>query len=156
MNKRTKQLLWVAYTLFIAAVITWFSCQPGDESAGSSWAIAERIRPVLRLDDTASVLYYINFVLRKMAHFGLFAALGFGLYGSLRSFRRWRVPPFRAAVILGAVCGALDELHQSFVPGRVAMLTDVLLDACGGVAGVAAAWFLLRYLERRKPRCKSN
>ena len=150
MKERRKQLLWVAFTLLVAAVITWFSCQPGDESAGSSWALARRIRPVLRLDDTASVLYFINFVLRKLAHFALFAALGFGLYGSLRSFRRRRVPPFRSAVILGAACGALDEFHQSFVPGRVAMLTDVLLDACGVLFGVAAGWFLLRYLERRK------
>ena len=149
MNKRTKQLLWVAYTLFIAAVITWFSCQPGDESAGSSWALARRIRPVLRLDDTASVLYFVNFVLRKIAHFGLFAALGFGLYGSLRGFHLRRVPPFRSAVILGAACGALDEFHQSFVPGRVAMVTDILLDACGVIAGVTALWLLLRRFRRR-------
>ena len=147
MKKRTKRLLWIAFTLLVAAVITWFSCQPGDESAESSWALARRIRPMLRLDDTASVLYYINLVLRKLAHFALFAALGCGLYGSLRDLKR--VPSFRAAVALGAVCGALDELHQSFVPGRVAVVTDILLDACGVLFGAAALWFLRRRLERK-------
>ena len=140
-------MLWIAFTLLIAAVITWFSCQPGDESAGSSWALARRIRPVLRLDDTASVLYYINFVIRKMAHFGLFAALGFGLYGSLQG--QERVPPFRGAVLLGAAYAALDELHQRFVPGRAGRLTDVLLDSCGVLFGVAVSWFLLRRFRKR-------
>ena len=147
MKERTKQFLWVAFTLLIAAVITWFSCQPGDESAGSSWALARRIRPVLRLDDTASILYYINFVIRKMAHFGLFAALGFGLYGSLQGQKR--VPPFRGAVLLGAAYAALDELHQRFVPGRAGRLTDVLLESCGVLFGVAVSWFLLRRFRKR-------
>ena len=149
MSERKKQVLWIVFTLLVAALITWFSCQPGDESAGSSWALARRIRPVLRLDDTDSVLYFINFLIRKGAHFSLFAALGFGLHGSLRSFRRWRAP-FRCAVLFGALYGALDELHQLFVPGRVAKLTDVLLDSCGVFAGVAALWLLLWYLERKK------
>ena len=148
MKQRTKRWLWIAFTLLIAGIITWFSCQPGDESGGRSWAIAERIRPALRLDDTDAVLYYVNFVIRKLAHFSLFSALGFGLYGSLRDVRR--VPPFRAAVMIGAIYGALDEFHQYFVPGRVAMLTDVLLDAFGVFVGVFALWLLLRRLEHRK------
>ena len=149
-KERTKQFLWVAFTLLIAAVITWFSCQPGDESAEQSWALARRIRPALRLDDTDALVSFITFLVRKTAHFGLYSALGFGLYGSLRSFRQWRAPPFRTAVIIGAAYAALDELHQRFVPGRAGRLTDVLLDSCGVLFGVAVAWFLLRYLEHRK------
>ena len=146
-KERTKQFLWVAFTLLIAAVITWFSCQPAEESSESSWAIVQRILPVLRLDDTDAVISFITFVVRKMAHFGLFAALGFGLYGSLRGQKR--VPPFRGAVLLGAAYAALDELHQRFVPGRAGMLTDVLLDSCGVLFGAATAWFLLRRFRRR-------
>lgn len=36
--------------------------------------------------------------------------------------------------------GASDELHQLFVSGRTADMADVLADATGAVAGVAACW----------------
>jgi VanZ family protein len=39
------------------------------------------------------------------------------------------------AVCLAGLYGATDEFHQLFVPGRGAMLTDVLIDTVGAVFG---------------------
>lgn len=48
--------------------------------------------------------------------------------------RLWRL----GAVALGCVgFGALDELHQHFVPGRIASLGDLGLDALGVLLGTA-------------------
>jgi len=47
--------------------------------------------------------------------------------------------------------GALDELHQYFVPGRYASLLDVLLDGCGAVLGVLGFW-LLRKIRGVSPQ----
>lgn len=38
--------------------------------------------------------------------------------------------------------GALDELHQYFVPGRYASFLDVLLDGVGAVLGAVGFWVL--------------
>ena len=43
------------------------------------------------------------------------------------------------ATVLTAAYGAIDEWHQSFVPGRDATLGDLLADAAGGALGAALA-----------------
>src|SRR5687768_9543525 len=45
------------------------------------------------------------------------------------------------AVLISALYGVSDELHQSFVPGRLASVGDFLKDVAGAVVGaVACAW----------------
>jgi VanZ family protein len=35
---------------------------------------------------------------------------------------------------------ASDEFHQIFVPNRTALVSDVLIDTSGGVAGLLLLW----------------
>ena len=82
----------------------------------------------------------------KVAHFGAYAVLG-----ALLAFAADRSrTPLAAAVLLGVLYGASDEVHQMFVPGRSA---DVL-DWCADAAGVLAAVYLytLWRLRRAGPR----
>lgn len=45
------------------------------------------------------------------------------------------------AVLISTLYGVTDELHQSFVPGRVTDAWDLLKNLAGAVAGaVACAW----------------
>ncbi len=48
--------------------------------------------------------------------------------------RRSRLGWAFMAIALVAGYAALDEFHQSFVPGRTASVADVLLDTAGGIA----------------------
>jgi VanZ family protein len=72
-----------------------------------------------------------DLVLRKAAHAGEFAVLGFLL---LRALGR-ELPAFAA----GIAYAATDELHQTFVPGREGAVLDVLVDAVGVAVGVYVA-----------------
>lgn len=45
-----------------------------------------------------------------------------------------------SAGVLAAGYGVTDEVHQLFVPGRVADAGDVLADALGSSAGVGVWW----------------
>ena len=67
-------------------------------------------------------------VLRKLAHLVEYAVLGALLLRALR-----REP---AAVALGSLYAATDEIHQSFVAGRQGSPLDWLIDTVGVVAGV--------------------
>jgi VanZ family protein len=75
----------------------------------------------------------------SVVHFGEFAALCALWWWALDG----RARPAAAIALAWAV---LDELHQSWVPGRDADPIDVLVDA----AGIACAWLALRH--RRRPR----
>lgn len=84
-----------------------------------------------------------------LAHVVLFCGLAAFLYWPLagRSAQvAWAAMAISFA--LAVLYGVTDELHQAFVDGRVASETDLLFDAGGALAGVAAA-ALLRLLLRR-------
>ncbi|MBI3885810.1 MAG: VanZ family protein [Opitutae bacterium] len=72
----------------------------------------------------------------KVVHFGVF-----GLLATLLARLRWvqhRAPlGAYAAVLLVAIFGATDELHQSFTPGRCCDLSDWLADTLGAATFVA-------------------
>ena len=84
----------------------------------------------------------------KMAHFLVYALLA-ALWGrALSAGSPAKVTSLRtlAAMAASALYGGVDELHQRYVPGRVADWHDLLADATGAVAGglfvllVARAW----------------
>jgi VanZ family protein len=92
--------------------------------------------------------------LDKVAHFGEYAALGFTLAGSLRRQAGARQPLvllLLAAVAFGALYGASDEFHQSFVPGRDPDVHDWLADLTGSTAGALLSAALLPPRWLRKP-----
>ncbi len=61
-----------------------------------------------------------------------------------------RVPPWMM-VFSGMVYGALDEWHQSFVPGRDPALGDVVADGLGVLVGfglLSSFFFFFRPVDR--------
>jgi VanZ family protein len=89
-------------------------------------------------------------VVRELVHNGMhvvaFGALAGALWFALRRPSRRTMVPARAAgiagVALASLYGAIDELHQSFVPGRVSSFADLLADASGGALAISVllAW----------------
>jgi len=70
--------------------------------------------------------------------FGVFAAACF--YGATRGFDR-RYRSTRAAILavaMAIIYGALDELHQGFVPGRDVSVRDWVSDSVGALLVVSA------------------
>ncbi|MCE1188364.1 MAG: VanZ family protein [Ignavibacteria bacterium] len=86
----------------------------------------------------------------KYEHFLAFAILAILVYFSLMQKTKWKLLTRYTAVscfIVGTVYGAMDELHQLFVPGRYCDFYDWLADSIGTVIGILAATGL-SYLYR--------
>ncbi len=99
---------------------------------GTSW-------PKLKLgpDDLA---------LDKVAHFTAYAILAALTLRATLTPRRWATC---AAVLVGIAClGAVDEWHQSFIPGRSMSAADWVADVSGGLLGIA----LVRFVPFLTPR----
>lgn len=106
--RRCAPLVWMA-------LIFWLSSQPHLPSAPEPW---------------------LDLLLKKLAHAGMYAVLAALWWQALLTTPMNSASAAFLAVAISAVYGASDELHQYFVPGRNARLTDVLIDALGATAAM--------------------
>ena len=118
---------WIA-TLALVALIVLLSVVPGQpkpDDSSFAWLIAR----------TPSLI-------QKLMHFVIYGALAFLWSWTLESVNpRWL--RIGAACVLAVGLGAALEWYQTRVPGRFGTLMDVLLNAAGAIAGLAAALLLL-------------
>jgi VanZ family protein len=76
--------------------------------------------------------------LQNLLHVPAYALLTWLWSRALRQ-RGWRTrPAILTAAAVAIAYGALDEVHQYFVPGRFASVTDALLNAAGAAAVLVA------------------
>ncbi|UCF05632.1 MAG: VanZ family protein [bacterium] len=85
----------------------------------------------------------------KCAHFFEYTVLAMLFYRGLRytNQRVWWLLSL-SVVLVGVSVAALDELYQSFIPGRDSSIIDLAADGAGVVAGTCVAVF--RYGRRIK------
>ena len=105
---------------------------PGRETRFAAWApVVAWAAVIFALSSIPSLgtgLGAWDLVLRKLAHLTEFGVLGGLLVRALA-----REP---AALVLGAVYAASDEIHQAFVRGREASPIDWLIDVVGVTIGL--------------------
>ena len=155
--------IWLRY-LFLAAAagicigIFLASNQNAEASSATSGGIIRWVASLLQpgfAEQTAeaqetTVASYQHFV-RKLAHFSVYAALGFTATGAALTWPRpARTLRVGAALAFCLLYAASDEIHQLFVPGRSGQASDVLLDFCGAVVGALALCLLLWLVTRRR------
>lgn len=99
-------------------------------------------------------------LVRKAAHFVLFALLGALWYNYVRNNSFFKPTPAFAVTLslaLTVIYAFVDEAHQTFVPGRSGMLSDVLIDSVAGLTGIvifAIIYYLTRTERQREARRK--
>ena len=148
-------------SVLTAAMIFSFSADTAKESSQISSEITDKVLSSVGIDkETTPPAEYektkskTEFSIRKLAHFAEYCLLGFFLCIFFRTFDRvfWLTLLFSLGVAVPYA--ALDEWHQSFVPGRGPGVKDVLIDSAGALVGAVVArfaWFLgVRVFEKRK------
>ncbi|MBR3560402.1 MAG: VanZ family protein [Oscillospiraceae bacterium] len=137
---------WLSAAIAIAVAIFLFSSQPAEISNETSKGALRKLLEFFLGESTEALIREYNHPLRKVAHFTLYAMLGFSLTGVFQHQKRVHKMPL--AVLLSAGFAALDEFHQSFVPGRGPQMTDVLLDTAGAATGAVLMTLILLLLYR--------
>lgn len=84
-------------------------------------------------------------VLRKIAHFTEFAALGMCLAWLFGMLQKGYKLPF----VCGAAAACIDEALQHFAPGRAPGAVDVLIDSCGVLTGIVLLYLGHTYFKRK-------
>lgn len=145
------RLLFSALSVGVMAVIYFFSSQSGEVSAAVSDRVAGVAGDVLSFPFLEPFAQSFLSSIREFAHVFLYFCLGtsFSLLAFTFSFRKKRA--YFLFPSAGAfVYACLDELHQYFVPGRVAAAEDVLLDSVGILSATAICCLLFFLVQRKK------
>jgi VanZ family protein len=98
-------------------------------------------------------LFLVHHFIRKMGHLTEYFILSLLILRGIRAGKTgihlgWAL----AAVAIVGCYAALDEFHQSFVPGRTAAVSDVLIDTAGGVAAQVVVALVMLFGDIRKKR----
>ncbi len=121
------------------AVIFLLSHQPAAESNELSKGVTEIIVETIEkiVPDSGIETVEFNNYVRKYAHFFAYLILGVLLMNAFSRRQNSRLlADIKASLLVCVIYAVSDEIHQMFVPGRGAMVTDVLIDTAGAMLGI--------------------
>ncbi len=143
--------------LALYLVIFGFSAQNGEQSGSVSMQLSEKCVEILNnisgkhWENTAveSAAMFFEHPLRKLAHFSEYACMGILIFSIVYQWVMGK-KKYLIATLWVFLSAAVDEWHQSFVPGRYASIKDVLLDTCGGICSIVLLTLIIK--GRKKSR----
>lgn len=91
---------------------------------------------------------FVEFLIRKLTHFIGFGCIALGLYFA------WGRRRFAATIAIAgtAFIAMLDELRQSFTPGRTMSGQDVLVDTAGAIVFVGVVMVFMKLLNNKRQK----
>lgn len=124
-------------------LIFLLSSQVSTASNSLSLSVTSSIQKVYSMVLPDANFTISNHDIRKLAHFVVFAVLGF-LFAN--AFIKSNINVYRSLTYSGVlivIYSIGDELQQRFVPGRGPGISDVLIDIVGGFFGILCYLILL-------------
>ena len=150
MNK--KIIINTIYVILWCVTVFTLSAEIADNSSNTS---GNTIKFMIKLinrnisnDELQVVVNFLQPVVRKTAHFTLFAVGGILIYNMLDLFISHNKPISIKVVgiswLTGTCYAITDEVHQLFVPGRSCELRDMLIDSTGVLVGIVLFMIVIK------------
>lgn len=151
--KNKKQIsIIISWTIVILWMLLIFnlSSQVAEKSNKLSKEVTEIVLETVEkvASDADFDIDNLNHILRKNAHFFAYLVLGILV---INAVRKSGVFGFKGIILTLGICilyAASDEVHQAFVPGRGAMVKDVLIDSTGVIVGIGMYQMISRMKEK--------
>jgi VanZ family protein len=151
---RTAALFWWLLAAGWIYVLFYFSRQIGEDSAAlSGWFARSVLRHLSFLNVSEETF---EFLLRKLAHFGIFAVEGFLVRIALYATKTRRIANTLIAILLCLPLAIANELSELPIAGRSCSIRDMGIDMGGALLGILVAaliaWIWESVAIRRKYR----
>lgn len=163
-RKLVLRIILSVLLLSLMATIFLFSHQPADLSSQVSGGLIYRFLNFIASGfdsltelEREQMVQSLQCVVRKGAHafsYALMGALSMGLVSTFE-LKKKRL----SAVLAFGLCllySVSDEVHQLFVQGRSGQVSDVVLDSCGAIFGIAVVGFFIWLARKRRQRRKKQ
>ena len=162
MNKNIIRAILIILLIATFVRIFCFSSQDGEESSAVSrkvtTAVTQNVKKIQDMDSKQRELTLdkIEHFIRKIAHFSIFTLVGILMMALMSTYDISKSKQILVSILVGIIYATSDEIHQYFIPGRSAMVTDVLIDTAGVCLGVSIVLMSLQiYIKICKKRQKS-
>lgn len=156
-------VLWLLVLLWMLFIFC-MSAQEADVSQSNSNFFVEKIISIFIKDFESfeegtknEIVAFLSTLIRKGAHLTEYFILGTLLFFAVNQHNlKNKIIKKIAPLAIGSLYAASDEIHQLFVKGRAAMLSDVLLDSIGVALAIIVFSFIMFILHRNKTKTKKN
>ena len=162
MNKNIIRVILIVLLIATFVRIFCFSSQDGEKSSSVSrkvtTAVTQNVKKIRDMDskERELTLNKIEHVIRKIAHFSIYTLVGILMMALMSTYDISKRKQILISILVGIMYATSDEIHQYFIPGRSAMVTDVLIDTAGVCLGVLIVLISLQiYIKIYKKRQKS-
>lgn len=144
--------------LLVMAAIFFFSAMEGEDSEQTSGfflkAVVKLVEDISHDGLSAQTMATLHLVIRKLAHFTEYMALGFTIMLAVYYRFTHRKLTLIFPELFAILYAASDEFHQYYVPGRYGTVTDVAIDAAGALVGIIIyyrikSYFMISKIERK-------
>lgn len=142
MKKNILRIILILLLLGTFYIIFGFSSQDGEKSGSISRRITEKIAtfiPQIQKEneiEKENIMNTMERIIRKMAHFSIYTVVGLLLMALVSTYNIKEKNRLIISLTTGIIYATSDEIHQSFVPGRSPMITDVVIDTMGVILGI--------------------
>lgn len=155
MNKKNK--LFLILGILTTIFIFYLSFQTGINSSEISNKITISLYNFLKLENKIQ-LEQFHTIIRKLAHFSEFFILGifWSLYYLTKNKKKL---PLSNTMIHGLITAIVDEVIQTFIPGRSGEVFDVLIDFSGvllSVIFIVVIKMIIKIKKRKNNRKKDT
>ena len=152
-------LLWLPAMIWYR-IIWGFSAQTAAVSGNLSdrllWRLMALLSPAFagaEIQVQNAAVELLSFFERKAAHMFLYFVLILLLWLALLPWIRGKRRQIAVSFALCVILAALDEYHQTFIPGRSGQMRDVAVDLFGAALALLLAALLYLAARRQKIRC---
>ena len=88
-----------------------------------------------------------SYIVRKMAHFIIYALIGISILLFMYVFSKKLMLSSIIAFILSVTYACYDEYRQISIPGRSGSIKDVFIDSCGALTGIILTFSIILIIK---------
>ena len=164
-NEKSKKIE-IIKCINVICIILWmilvfiFSNEGGVDSSDTSGNTIRQILILFKKDwdlvQLENTIEMLQPIVRKLAHFTLYAVGGFLIYNFNSKSEKIKkleqrysyINKYTITIIFGIFYAITDEIHQIFIPGRDGRVFDVCVDTLGVIFGLGICSFLKKITKK--------
>ena len=157
-----KKFIVIMLVIISIGGMYYFSSQNGNVSGNQSQVVVNIIDKVrdkvtlknqnlikvqTKIYDKLRKLGSKSYIVRKMAHFIIYALIGISLLLFMYVFSKKLILSSIIAFILSVTYACYDEYRQISIPGRSGSIKDVFIDSCGALTGIILTFSIILIIK---------